>query len=107
MKRVVVEEPGGPEQLRLVESATPEPGPGEALIAIAASGVNFIDVYFRTGLYPSDRPVALGSEAAGVVERTGTGVTIVEARRSRRLHDGPRLVRRLRRRAGRPAGAGT
>ena len=78
MKRVVVEEPGGPEQLRLVESATPEPGPGEALIAIAASGVNFIDVYFRTGLYPSDRPIALGSEAAGVVERTGTGVTIVK-----------------------------
>ena len=49
MKRVVVEEPGGPEQLRLVESATPEPGPGEALIAIAASGVNFIDVYSAPG----------------------------------------------------------
>src|SRR6478609_2020040 len=78
MKRVVVEEPGGPEQLRVVESATPEPAPGEALIAIATSGVNFIDVYFRTGLYPSDRPIALGSEAAGVVERTGDGVTTVK-----------------------------
>ena len=51
--------------------ATPEPGPKEALVAIWPAGVNFIDVYFRTGLYPAEAPTAIGSEAAGVVERVG------------------------------------
>jgi NADPH:quinone reductase len=78
VKRIVVQEPGGPEQLQLVETPVPEPGPGEALVAIAAIGVNFIDVYFRTGLYASDRPILIGNEAAGIVERVGSGVTVVK-----------------------------
>jgi NADPH2:quinone reductase len=73
-----VNEPGGPEKLTIEEVPTPDPGPDEALVAIAASGVNFIDVYFRTGLYPADRPVIIGSEAAGVVRRIGRDVTEVK-----------------------------
>jgi NADPH2:quinone reductase len=78
VKRIIVEEPGGVENLRLVESPAPTPGPGEAVVAVTSSGVNFIDVYYRTGLYASDRPIALGSEAAGVVDRVGPGVTNVK-----------------------------
>lgn len=77
MKKVVVHTHGGPETLTLDDVAMPEPGPGEALVAIAASGVNFIDVYFRIGLYAAESPTAIGSEAAGVVERVGPGVTEV------------------------------
>lgn len=75
MKQILVYEPGGPEQMQLVDVPTPAPGPGQLLIAIAVSGVNFLDVYFRTGLYKSERPIAIGSEAAGTVERVGAGVT--------------------------------
>jgi len=50
MKSIQVKETGGPEQMQLVEGPKPVPGPGEALVRIAAAGVNFIDVYFRTGL---------------------------------------------------------
>jgi NADPH:quinone reductase len=75
MKSIQVNEPGGPEKMRLVEVPTPVAGPGEALVRIAASGVNFIDVYFRSGLYKADPPVSLGSEAAGTVEAVGPGVT--------------------------------
>ena len=77
MKQVVVPEPGGPEQMTVIEVATPRPGPGEVLVAISVSGVNFLDVYFRTGLYKSDLPVTLGSEAAGIVDSVGAGVTEV------------------------------
>lgn len=77
MKAIQVKETGGPEKMQLVEVPTPVPAAGEALVRIAASGVNFIDVYFRTGLYKSDLPVAIGSEAAGVVESVGPGVTSV------------------------------
>lgn len=75
MKAIVVEECGGPEQLRLVDLPTPEPGPSEVLVRVAVSGVNFIDVYFRTGLYKAPFPVGIGSEAAGIVEAVGPGVT--------------------------------
>ena len=54
MKRIQVNEPGGPENLQLVDVPTPRPGPKEALVRIVASGVNFIDVYFRSGLYKAD-----------------------------------------------------
>jgi NADPH:quinone reductase len=63
--------------MELVEVPRPRPGPKQALVRIAASGVNFIDVYFRSGLYKADSPIALGSEAAGTVEAIGPDVTEV------------------------------
>jgi NADPH2:quinone reductase len=78
MKAILVPELGGPEKMQLTEVPTPTPGPRQALVRIAASGVNFIDVYFRTGLYKADLPVTLGSEAAGTVEAVGAHVTEVE-----------------------------
>lgn len=77
MKAVFVEAYGGPENLRVLEVPKPEPGPNEVLVKVAVSGVNFIDVYFRTGLYPTPPPVAIGSEAAGLVESVGSDVTDV------------------------------
>jgi NADPH2:quinone reductase len=61
--------------MELVDLPQPVPGPGQALVKIAASGVNFIDVYFRAGLYKVELPATLGSEAAGTVESVGAGVT--------------------------------
>jgi len=75
MKSIQVKEPGGPEKLELVETATPRPGPGQALVRIAAIGVNYIDIYFRMGLYKADLPITLGNEGAGTVEAVGPGVT--------------------------------
>ncbi len=77
MKAIQIKETGGPEQLELVDIPTPKPGPKDALVKIAASGVNFIDVYFRIGLYKADLPVVLGMEGAGVVEEVGKEVTEV------------------------------
>jgi NADPH:quinone reductase len=77
MKAIQVRETGGPEKMELVDLPQPVAGPGQALVKIAASGVNFIDVYFRTGLYKAELPVTLGSEAAGTVESIGPGVTEV------------------------------
>ena len=77
MRAIQVLEPGGPEQLALVEVPVPAPGPGQALIKIAAIGVNFIDVYYRTGLYKAELPVSIGMEAAGAVEAIGPEVTDV------------------------------
>jgi NADPH:quinone reductase len=68
---------GGPEVLQYGEIDLPAPGPGEAHVAHTAVGVNFIDVYHRTGLYPLKLPSGLGGEAAGVVVATGSGVTHV------------------------------
>jgi NADPH2:quinone reductase len=78
MKAILVQEPGGPEKMQLTEVAAPTPGPKQALVRIAASGVNFIDVYFRTGLYKADLPIVLGSEAAGTVAAVGPDVTEVQ-----------------------------
>jgi NADPH2:quinone reductase len=77
MKAIQVKQTGGPEAMQLAEVAKPSPGPQQALVRIAATGVNFIDVYFRMGLYKADLPVTLGSEAAGTVESVGPGVTEV------------------------------
>jgi NADPH2:quinone reductase len=77
MKRIQVIEPGGPETMRMADVPVPMPGPGQALVKLAASGVNFIDVYFRTGLYKADSPITLGSEGAGTVERVGADVSDV------------------------------
>jgi NADPH2:quinone reductase len=63
--------------MELVEVPTPQPGPKQALVRVAATGVNFIDIYFRTGLYKSDLPITLGSEASGIVEAVGPDVTEV------------------------------
>jgi NADPH2:quinone reductase len=77
MKAIQVKVVGGPENMELVEVPIPTPGPKQALVKIAASGVNFIDVYFRTGLYKADPPIVLGNEAAGTVEAVGPEVTEV------------------------------
>lgn len=61
----------------LEEVPVPVPGPREALVAISVSGVNFLDVYFRSGVYPSALPIVVGSEAAGTIESVGSGVTEV------------------------------
>ncbi len=66
---------GGPEQMQLVDVAVGEPGPGEIRIRHQAIGLNFIDVYQRTGLYQSPLPMTLGMEGSGIVEAVGAGVT--------------------------------
>jgi NADPH:quinone reductase len=77
MKAIVVSNCGGPESLVYQDAATPTPKAGEALVKLAAIGLNYIDVYHRTGLYPLPRPFIPGMEAAGVVEAIGEGVTEV------------------------------
>jgi NADPH2:quinone reductase len=74
-RAIRIHQPGGPEVLRLEEVAVGEPGPGEARVRHAAVGVNFIDVYHRTGLYPLPLPAGIGVEGAGVVEAVGAGVS--------------------------------
>jgi NADPH2:quinone reductase len=66
---------GGPEVLQLAELPIPEPGPGQVLIRVEAVGVNFIEIYFRKGVYKATLPLTPGSEAAGTVEKLGHGVT--------------------------------
>jgi len=73
-KAIRIEATGGPEVMRLVEHDPGKPGPGEMRIRNRAIGVNFIDVYFRTGAYPMPLPGGIGMEAAGVVEEVGEGV---------------------------------
>ncbi|MBE1530340.1 quinone oxidoreductase family protein [Actinomadura algeriensis] len=74
MRAIVVSENGGPEVLEPAERPDPEAGPGEVLIDVAAAGVNFIDVYFRTGAYPQPLPYTPGMEAAGTVAAVGPDV---------------------------------
>jgi NADPH:quinone reductase len=74
MKAIRVHEYGGPEVLSYEDVTDPEPGPGQARVRLAASGVNFIDVYQRTGVYPMDLPFIAGQEGAGEVEAVGDGV---------------------------------
>ena len=75
----IIEAHGGPEQFKLVDLDVGEPGPGEVRIAHKAVGLNFIDVYQRTGLYPMQLPHAMGMEAAGVIEAVGEGVSHLKA----------------------------
>jgi NADPH2:quinone reductase len=72
---VRIDQPGGPEELKLVEVQVGEPGPGEIRIRHKAVGLNYIDVYQRTGLYQLALPLQLGMEASGVVEAVGPGVS--------------------------------
>lgn len=77
-KAIRIARTGGPEVLEYVDVEVGEPGLGEARVRHHAIGVNFIDVYFRTGLYPQPLPSGLGQEGAGVVEAVGAGVTHVK-----------------------------
>jgi len=74
MQAIEVAEHGGPEVLNYVDLPQPSPGPGEVLIKAEAIGVNFVDTYFRSGLYPHDLPFVLGAEVAGTVAAVGGGV---------------------------------
>ena len=77
VKAIRIESNGGPEVMQWVDVEVGAPGPGEVLIRQEAVGLNYIDVYFRTGLYPQEMPGALGMEGAGVVEAIGEGVDLV------------------------------
>ena len=77
MHAITVHRTGGPEVLDYTELPDPVAGPGQLLVAVAAAGVNFIDVYFRAGKYPLPLPFGLGSEGAGTVTAVGTGVADV------------------------------
>jgi NADPH2:quinone reductase len=76
MKAIRIHQTGGPEELRYEDVAGPEPNQGEVRVKVAAAGVNFIDIYHRTGLYPLNLPATPGLEAAGVVDAVGPGVTM-------------------------------
>ncbi len=75
MKAIWFDTTGGPEVLQVVDLPVPAPGPGQVLVRHQAVGINFIDTYHRSGLYPLKLPSGLGMEAAGVVEALGEGVT--------------------------------
>ena len=77
MKAIVLDGPGGPETLEYREATDPVAGAGQALVRVAASGLNYIDTYHRGGAYPMDFPITLGLEGSGVVEAVGAGVTEV------------------------------
>jgi NADPH:quinone reductase len=74
MKAIQIHQTGGPEVLTVAELPIPAPGPGQVLIKIAATGVNFIEIYFREGRYKAPLPLIPGSEASGVVDKLGDGV---------------------------------
>jgi NADPH2:quinone reductase len=78
MKAIQVKHPGGPEAMELVEIPVPQPNSNEAVVKLAASGVNFIDVYFREGRYKAQLPITLGQEGAGVVTAVGADVKSVK-----------------------------
>ena len=78
-RAIQIEQHGGPEQLKIVDVEVGEPGPGEIRIRHRAVGLNFIDVYHRSGLYQLPMPARLGMEGAGVVEAVGEGVTHLKA----------------------------
>ncbi|HEU4588951.1 MAG TPA: quinone oxidoreductase [Gemmatimonadales bacterium] len=77
MRAIRIHAYGGPEVMRVEEVETPAPGPGQARVRVEAAGVNFIDVYHRTGLYKVPLPYTLGQEGAGVVDAVGPDVTTV------------------------------
>lgn len=79
VKAIRIQENGGPEVLKLVSVTVPAPADDEVTIRQKAIGLNFIDIYFRTGLYPSPLPHGLGFEASGIVEAVGAGVTHLKA----------------------------
>ena len=78
MKAIQIQQTGGPEVMVLRDTPVPQPKPGEALVKVRASGVNFIDVYYREGRYKTDLPFVNGQEGAGVVERVGAEVRDIQ-----------------------------
>ena len=78
VKAIRMTRSGGPEVMEYVDVEVGEPGPGEVRIRQMAIGLNYIDVYFRTGAYPQDYPAGIGMEGAGVIEAVGSGVTHVK-----------------------------
>jgi NADPH2:quinone reductase len=78
MKAIRVHAPGGPEALKYDDVPEPTPGAGQATVKLGASGVNYIDVYFRTGQYKAPLPLTVGLEGAGTVAAVGAGVTDVK-----------------------------
>ena len=78
MKAIRVHAPGGPEAMKVDDVPTPTPKAGEALVKVDAAGLNYIDVYFRTGQYKAELPLTLGLEAAGTVTAVGPGTTDVK-----------------------------
>ena len=78
MKAIQVQKNGGPEVMAYVDVPTPTPKPNEAIVQIAAAGVNFIDVYFREGRYPTTLPFINGQEAAGTVTEVGSEVKFLK-----------------------------
>jgi NADPH2:quinone reductase len=78
MKAIRIEKTGGPEVLTFADVPVPQPKPNEAVVKIAASGVNFIDVYFREGRYPAQLPITLGQEGSGTVTAVGAEVQSVK-----------------------------
>src|SRR5574342_373893 len=78
MKAIRIHAPGGPEALQYDDVAEPTPGAGQAVVKLAAAGVNYIDVYFRTGAYKAPLPLTLGLEGSGAVTAVGAGVTDVK-----------------------------
>ena len=78
MKAIRVKTLGGPEVLTLEDIPDPKPGPGEAVVKLEAAGLNFIDVYYRTGLYKAQLPITLGVEGGGVVTEVGPNVAEVK-----------------------------
>jgi NADPH2:quinone reductase len=79
MKAVRVHQPGGPEALKYEDVPKPAPAQGQALVKLEAAGVNFVDIYNRSGLYKNPAPFVVGQEGAGVVESVAPGVTDVKA----------------------------
>lgn len=77
MKAIRIHEQGGPDVMKMEDLPTPTPPPGRALVRIEAAGVNFLDIYQRSGTYPIPLPAVLGQEGAGTVEAVGSGVTEV------------------------------
>lgn len=75
MKAIQIQEIGGPEVLRTLDLPIPSPGPGQVLIRVEAVGVNFVEIYFRKGVYKATLPFTPGTEAAGTVEEVGPGVS--------------------------------
>ena len=78
MKAVRIHQPGGPEAMKYEDAPQPAPQAGEALVKVDAAGINYIDVYFRTGLYKANLPLTIGMEAGGTVAAVGANVSEVK-----------------------------